>query len=118
MDQMEKKGRGPKGKGPKGKGERPDWAKKDKNGKPRRPPPSKGKGFDKGSPRGWRKPPKLPTDRFGPCQACYAVVSNMELSLPSWSEEQREAMNYDEYCPSAVQNYSCCFSKRTRNANY
>jgi len=122
MDQMEKKGKGgPKGKGPKGKGgELPPWAKRKgkgaKGAKPRRPPPlkGKGKGFDKGSPRGWNKPPKLPADRFGPCQACYAVVSNMELSLPSWSEEEREALNYDEYCPNAVQNYTLVSSPKGR----
>jgi len=117
MDQMDRKGKGPKGKGPKGKGgELPKWAKKDKKGRPR-PPPNKGKGgkgYDKGSPRGWRKPPKLPTDRFGPCQACYAVVSNMELSLPSWSEEEKQALNYDEYCPGAVQNYTLVASPKGR----
>jgi len=118
MNKMEGKGKWPPKGGPKGKGgELPPWAKKKgKGAKPRRPSPpnkGKGKGFDR-PPRGWNKPPKLPADRFGPCQACYAVVSNMELSLPSWSEEEREALDHEGYCPNAVQNYTLVSSPKGR----
>lgn len=115
MEKMDKKGkpaRPPpppgfdKGKG-KGKGA-------DRNGKPFRSPKGKGKGKgrdrrmpDKGKgPRGWRKPPKLPIERFGPCQACYATVSYLDHDLKNWSNETREALDYDSYCPSAVEHYS------------
>jgi len=93
---------------------------KDKNGKPFRPPMppkgkgkgDKGKGRDKGNPRGWRKPPKLPMERFGPCQACYATVSWLDNDLSNWDLEAKEALDFDTYCPGAVDNYSLVSSPK------
>lgn len=109
------KRKGAKGKVDQGKGA-PRF---DKKGKPfggfgkNKGKPARQKNKNK-APRGWNKPPKLPVERFGPCQACYAVVSNLGLQLKTWSDEAKEALEFDTYCPSVVMNYSLVTSPHGR----
>merc|ERR1719150_1428870 len=101
-----------KGKGDKGKGG--DW----KSWQDRAKGKGKGdKGKGKGKGNDWRKPPRLPKDRFGPCQACYSVVSYLDVSMKTIAEtvENPEKPEFfQDFCREGQSNYTLVGSPRGR----
>jgi len=68
-------------------------------------------------PKGRSRPPKNRANmaKFGPCQACYAVVASIDLAIISLPKSEKAAYDFKSHCHNKAEDYKVLFPARGGN---